>query len=103
MLGDVGAYWWQDDVTRTRDEATYAKKTAGARNWEPLGGSNGRTRLRVGGGVPPYKSPDWRLQTPTPTGTGDSDSNCISRLRLQTELDEWDDWELDKLDDGMIG
>ena len=55
------------------------------------------------GGGPPYKSPDWRLQTPTPAGTGDSDSNCISRLRLETELDELDDWELDKLDDWMIG
>ena len=101
ILGDVGASWWQDDVTRTRDEATYAKKTAGARNWEPLGGSNGRTRPQVGGGPPPtnLQTGDSRLrlrlelETPTPTASPDSDCkrNWMNWMIEDSDW-SWMDW-----------
>ena len=85
ILGDVGAYWWQDDVTRTRDEATYAKKTAARRNWEPQEGRDPLdTHASKGGGSHPrsLQTGDSRLrlqlelETPTPAGSPDCDSHC---------------------------
>ena len=80
FLGDLGSSWWRDDVTRTRDEATYAKKTAGERNWEPQGGRDPLNRTQVGGSPPTnLQTGDSRLrlqlelETPTPAGSPDSD------------------------------
>ena len=84
ILGDVGAYWWQHDVTKTRHGTTYAKKTTATRNWEPQGGRDPRGRSQVGGGSPPTRlqTGDSRLrlqlelETPTPAGSPDCDSHC---------------------------
>ena len=101
ILGDVGASWWRDDVTRTRDGATYAKKMAGARNGEPLRGRGGRDRTPAGGKVPPrnLQTGDSRLrlrlelETPTPTASPDSDCkrNWMNWMIEDSDW-SWMDW-----------
>ena len=101
ILGDVGVSWWRYDVTRTRDGATYAKKTAGERNCKALGGSNPLDRLQVGGGSPPtnLQTGDSRLrlrlelETPTPTASPDSDCKRNSMNWMIGGSDwSWMDW-----------